>query len=126
MLIYNSALKEGKGCLPSVSPSILYNGVRMKKFKVLVKGNNYKSVVGSRTQEFGFHATRFVEAIDYASAEMKALELVVGELDQIVFNNPAGSPGIEVPQLVEVESFENFDVPGSGFTWHMEEKEQCL
>jgi len=94
----------------------------MKKFKVLVKGSNYKTVVGKRTHEFGFHTTRFIEAKDYITAKMRALELVVKELDQIVFNNPDGSPEIEAPQLIEIESFGDHDVPGSGFTWHMEER----
>ncbi|MFC1567746.1 hypothetical protein ACFL3K_00900 [Pseudomonadota bacterium] len=94
----------------------------MKKYKVLVKGNNYKTVVGSRTQEFGFHTTRFIEAKDYIAAKMRAMELVVEELDQVVFHNPDGAPEIEVPQLIEVESFDDHDVPGSGFTWHMEGK----
>jgi len=93
---------------------------QMKKYKVLVKGNNYKTVVGNRTQEFGFHATRFVEAKDYIAAKMRVLELVLEELEQIVFNNQAGSPVIEVPQFIEVESFGDHDVPGSGFTWYVE------
>jgi hypothetical protein len=92
----------------------------MKKYKVLVKGNNYKTVVGSRAREFGFHATRFVESDSHLAAKKRALELVKEELKQIIFNNQAGSPVIEVPQFIEVESFGDHDVPGSGFTWHME------
>lgn len=92
----------------------------MKKYKILVKGNNYKTVVGSRAREFGFHTTRFIESDSDLAAKERALELVKKELEQIVFNNQAGSPVIEVPQLIEIESFGDHDVPGSGFTWHME------
>lgn len=92
----------------------------MKKYKVVVKGNNHKTVVGDKPQKFGFHTTRFVEAKDYIAAKMKALELVVEDLDQIVFNNPEGALEVDVSQLVEIESFGDYEVPGSGFTWHME------
>jgi len=95
----------------------------MKKYKVLVKGNNYKTAVDNSVQEFGFHTTRFVEAKDDAAAKMRALELVVEELDHIVFSNPEASPVIDVPQFIEVESFGDHEVPGSGFTWHMEGKQ---
>jgi len=98
----------------------------MMKYKVLVKGNNYKTVVGKQTREFGFHATRFVEANSHSAAKQRALQLVKEELDHIVFNNSAGNPAIEASQLVEVATFGEHDVPGSGFSWHMEGREQYL
>ena len=88
----------------------------MKKYRVLVKGNNYKTVVGKISHEFGFHTTRFIESDSHIAAKEMALKLVEAELKEIVFNNQAGSPVIEVPQFVEVESFGDHDVPGRGFT----------
>jgi len=98
----------------------------MKKFKIVVKGNSYKTAVGSRVQTFGFHTARFIESDNYTAAKERALELVKRELEDIVFNNPAGSPVIEVPQFIEVESFGDNEVPGSGFTWHMEGKSEYV
>ncbi len=96
----------------------------MKKFKVLIKGNDYKTAVGSRVQTFGFHTTRFIESDSDDSAKERALKLVKRQLEDIVFNNPAGSPVVEALQFVEVESFGDNEVPGSGFTWHMEGKSE--
>lgn len=93
----------------------------MKKYRVVVEGNNYKTVVDNNLRKFGFYTTRFVEAKDYIAAKMKALELVVEDLDHIIFNNPEGFPDIDVSQPVEVESFGDCEVPGSGFIWRMEE-----
>jgi len=96
----------------------------MKKFKIVVKGNNYKTAVGSRVQEFGFYTTRFVEAHSAASAKKRALKMVERELEKVVFNKQTGLPVIEIPQFVEVDSFGDHDVPGSGFVWHKESKQQ--
>jgi len=92
----------------------------MKKYRVVVEGNNYKTVVSDKPQKLGFHTTRFVEAKDYIAAKMKALELVVEELDHIIFSNPETAPDIDVSLLIEIESFGDCEVPGSGFTWHMQ------
>lgn len=92
----------------------------MKKYRVVVEGSNYHTVVRDKPQKLGFHTTRFIEAKDYITAKMKALELVVEELDHIIFSNPETAPEIDVSLLIEVESFGNSDVPGTGFTWHMQ------
>jgi len=92
----------------------------MKKFRVVVEGNNYKTAIDNKPQKLGFHTTRFVEGKDYIAAKMKALELVIEELDHIVFSNPETAPDIDVSLLIEVKSFDNCEVPGSGFTWHMQ------
>ena len=92
----------------------------MKKYRVVVEGNNYKTVVSDKPQKLAFHTTRFVEAKDYIAAKMKALELVVEELDHIIFSNPESAPEIDVSLLIEVKSFGDCEVPGSGFNWHLQ------
>jgi len=92
----------------------------MKKFRVVVEGNNYRTGLDHKSHSLGFHTTRFIEAKDYITARMQALELVVEELDHIVFHNPDAAPHIDVSQLDEVESFAGYDVPGSGFDWYQE------
>ncbi len=92
----------------------------MRKYKVVVEGNSYKTARGNRPRRLGFYTTRFIEARDCSTAKTTALELVTEELGQIVRNNPEEAPHIDVSQLDEIDSFAGCEVPGSGFTWYME------
>lgn len=90
----------------------------MKKYKILVEGENLTITSKGKLQKHGFFTTRFVEAINSTDAEKRILLLVQEDLQEIISNNPSDPPVITVDKIVEIDGFENNEIPGSGFTWY--------
>ena len=88
-----------------------------KKYKILIEGNNFKISIDGIPQKYGFFTTRYVEAIDEEEAKRKVIDLVKSEIGSYILNNPEDPPYIEFEENLEIESFMDSNVPGSGFTW---------
>ena len=95
----------------------------MKKYKVTVEGVNFLIRVDSETTKHGFFTARFVEAWDEDEAENKVVEMLRVELKRLVQNEKSDSPMMFVEEVEELESFDEFKVPGTGFAWYPDERE---
>jgi len=94
----------------------------MKKFKVIVEGNNFVIKLDSKVGCFGFFATRFIEAKDSKEAETLAMNLIRDELKSIVLNDRSNPPAMYVEENYEIDDFRDNLVPGSGFAWFKAEE----
>lgn len=94
----------------------------MKKYKVLVEGANFLITFDDETSKHGFFTTRFVEARTEEEAESETIEMLRVELEEVVKNDQADSPVMFIDEIVELDSFGDFPVPGTGFVWFPDEK----
>lgn len=100
----------------------------MKKYKLLVRGENFLMNVDGEDQKLGFYATAFVEALDEEAAEQKALDLLRSDqkLKQGAMNGGSDVPQLFVEEIQELASFEGFNPPKTGFAFFREaEAEQA-
>jgi hypothetical protein len=92
-----------------------------KKYSVMVEGKNIYLNRG-HVERMGFFTTRWVEAISKGEAEKMAVEFVKQELQalNVLCNSPEDPPVFVVKKVREVDSFDDFIVPGKGFTFFQE------
>ena len=89
------------------------------KFKVMLRGENFKVALVGPVAKRGFDTTRFVEADTPDAAEHAAVELVRQDrhLQGIVRDAPTDPPMIYLDSLSEIPSFDGCPVPVAGYTW---------
>lgn len=78
--------------------------------------------IEGKLRKHGFYTTRFVEASNPEEAELKAINLVKNDshLKDAVQNDKSDSPMIFLEALYELESFEETIMPGSGYTFYID------
>ena len=94
----------------------------MKKYKVVIEGDNFEILLDGKVGKYGFFATRFVESKDSKEAETLAMKLIRDELESIVLNDSSDPPVIYIEDNYEIDNFGDNLVPGSGFTWFRSEE----
>ena len=92
----------------------------MKKFRVLLRGENFLLNYEGEVKRHGFYTTRFVEALNEDEAELAAVELIRKDnrLREAVGNGRPDPPMIFAEEIEEISTFDN---PGAGFTFYEEE-----
>jgi hypothetical protein len=92
----------------------------MKKYKVTLDGQNFEIEFDGKVQRLGFFTTRWVEAVDSKEAELKAVELVKNDelLAKSICNKKDNPPMIYLSELLEMDSFDNINVPGGGYSFY--------
>ena len=92
----------------------------MKKYKVIVEGNNFLIRFEDKIKKYGFFTVRFVEAQNEAEAETKVIEMLRNDanLVALVRNEETDPPMMYAEEIEEVKSFGKFSVPGTGFAWY--------
>lgn len=97
-----------------------------KKYKVLVRGDNFLFNVGGTDQKLGFYTTRFVEAENEEQAEEKVIALLRDDptLRGSVLNEQSDSPLMFAEEVVELKSFDGLKVPGGGFTFYPKDSDE--
>lgn len=97
-----------------------------KKYKVLVRGENFLLNVDGKNQKLGFYTTRFLEAQNEEGAEEMAIALVRDDpkLRSGVLNEQSDTPVMFAEEIVELESFDGREIPRTGFVFYPEEKEK--
>jgi hypothetical protein len=97
----------------------------MKKFKVLVRGENFLINLDDVKQKMGFYTTRFVEAESEEAAENVAMDMLRHDpkLVKGVLNERSDPPMMYAEEIEELKSFEGFPVPGGGFAFYPEDSE---
>ena len=94
-----------------------------KKYKVLVRGDNFWLNLEGENQKLGFYTTRFVEAQNEDEAEEKAIALLRNDpkLRSGVLNEQSDSPVMFAEEIVELNSFDGLKIPGTGFIFYPKE-----
>lgn len=96
-------------------------GGRTRKYVVRLEGSNFWIEEDGETLPRGFFATRFVEAVGLDSAAEAGLALVRAEFLEWARNAGGDPPDVSVTEVVELDSFGDYAVPGAGATWFDEE-----
>jgi hypothetical protein len=91
----------------------------MKKYKVLVRGENFLMNLDGVNQKLGFYTTRFAEAENAEAAEHDVMDLLRNDptLVERVLNEVSDPPMLYAEEIEELRSFEGFSVPGTGFSF---------
>ncbi|MBA4097246.1 MAG: hypothetical protein C0484_10825 [Rhodospirillum sp.] len=91
----------------------------MKKFRILIRGENFFMKSEGAVRRFGFYTTRFAEAQDEAEAERLVVEAFrqEGQLRGRVLNDRSDPPMLFAEEIVEIASFEGVETrtPGLAF-----------
>lgn len=101
----------------------------MRKFEVCMRGENFLVKRNSKLKKTGFHAARFVEAMDMSAATQMAIDSFKAELGAEVFNEKGDPPKLSVVEVEEVYYFQDemsvgkMSLPGEGFLWDKEERD---
>ena len=97
----------------------------MKKFKVMVRGENFLLNLEGVEQKLGFYTTRFVEAQNEEAAEYDVMEMLRAdpEFGKGVLNDKSDRPMMYAEEVEEIDSFEGVTLPGTGFAFYPEENE---
>ena len=90
----------------------------MKKYSVLIHGENFLIRLDGKIKRLGFYTTRYVEAEDTKLAEFKAVEFIQNDLDQIVLNSHENPPMLYAEDIKELKSFEGISPPGTGYSFY--------
>ena len=96
----------------------------MKKYKVLIRGENFLMNLDGRDQRLGFYTTAFVEGQDEGEAGERAIDLVRDDLEfrRSVLNEQSDSPMMFADEIHELESFDGLNLPRTGFAFFPEER----
>ncbi len=94
----------------------------MNRYCVMLLGRNFLLSIEGTTGRYGFHALRWVEAKDPASAEQQALEIVRGDpaLTENVLNSPEDPPLLFIEDVAVDEG--GVKGPFSGYAFFKEEE----
>ncbi len=95
----------------------------MKKYRVLISGENLQLQLEQKIERCGFYTTRYIEAISEEEAEVAAITLVQSdeELRDMALNEFEDPPRVFVDGVEELESFDGLELPGSGYTFFVDD-----
>ena len=94
----------------------------MKKYKVLLQGDNFLLDFDGKPEKHGSYTTIFVEAIDPEEAEKISINLIRNDPDlkAAVLNRQDDPPMIYTNEVNELISFEDIEPLGGGYTFYPE------
>lgn len=97
----------------------------MKNFRVLVRGQNFLINLDDVDQKVGFYTTRFVEAQNQEAAEYAVMDMLRDDpkLAKGVLNDKSDPPMMYAEEVEEIDSFKGLQLPGTGFAFYPDEKE---
>ena len=93
---------------------------RIKKYKVIVRGENFLLKLDGKAGKVGFYTTRFIEALNDHEAEETAISGLRDDptLRQVVLNEKSDAPMLFAEEIVELNSFDGLTLPGTGFSFY--------
>jgi hypothetical protein len=97
----------------------------MKKFRVLVRGENFLINIDDVEQKHGFYTTRYVEAQDEEAAEYAVMNMLRRDpkLAKGVFNDKSDPPMMYAEEVEEMDSLDRLPSTTTGFAFYPDEKE---
>lgn len=71
-------------------------------------------------ERMGFYTTRYIGAESKELAEFKVVELIQNDdkLNQLVLNAPDNPPLLHAEEVLELESFEGINPPGTEYSFY--------
>jgi hypothetical protein len=92
----------------------------MNKYRVTIHGQNYLIKLDELVERMGFYTTRHIGAENKELAVFKAVEHIQNDdkLTQIVLNAPDNPPLLYAEEVLELESFEGVNPPGTGYSFY--------
>jgi hypothetical protein len=95
---------------------------QIKKYKILVRGQNFLLKLDGKAEKFGFYTTRFVEAQNENQAEDVAISRLRADptLGDGVLNQQSDAPMLFVEEITELDSFDGLNMAGTGFSFYSE------
>ena len=92
----------------------------------MLEGKNFLIEYEGKIQKHGFYTTRYIEAENLEEAELKAVETIKSDKKLIdsVKNERTDAPMIYLEEISELETFENVNPPGTGYTFYIEDKNE--
>ena len=96
----------------------------MKKFRVLLRGENFLLDMDGTVKSTGFYTTVFVEARDADEAELSAVEVIRKDdrLRQCVLNERPDPPMLYAEEVDELTRFDGPAHQSLGYTFYEEEQ----
>jgi hypothetical protein len=115
------AAAEGHRSVASVIRTV------MRKYKALVRGENFLINLDGEDQKLGFFTTAFVEAQDEDQAEQMAIGVLRDDQDfrKSILNVESDSPMMFVDEIEQVQSFEGQTLPRTGFSFFRKEGKEA-
>ena len=95
----------------------------MKKYKVLLSGENFELNFEGKTDNFGFYTTRIVKAYSEEEAEIKAIELIKTDnnLLSMLIKNSEYESKIFLEEILKASWWQR--TGGEGYTFFSMESE---
>ena len=92
----------------------------MKKYQVFIRGENFLLNIDGNAGKVGFYTTRFVEAQNDHEAEENAISTLRNDptLREGVLNQKSDAPMLFVEEIIELDSFDGLNLPGTGFSFY--------
>lgn len=92
----------------------------MRKFRILLKGENFLMEFESAPKRLGFYVVRVVEAADEADAELRAVEMLRRDpkLRGQVLNDPSDPPMLFAEEIAETEADDEYETSPPGFIFY--------
>lgn len=99
----------------------------MKKYRVLVRGENFLMHLQTVDRKVGFYTTQFVEAEDPEQAEFAAMDALRAHpsLSGKVLNDRSDPPMIYADEIEELKSFDGYPAPGTGLAFFESESDRA-
>jgi hypothetical protein len=90
----------------------------MRKYRIMLEGRGFLLDLEGSVKKYGFFATRYVEAENPKHAELKAVQLIREDLSaKTAVKNEGTKPMISLDSIAELESFEDVQLPGTGYSF---------
>lgn len=98
----------------------------MRKYRVLLRGENFFLRVSEEVKRMGFYTTRFIEATDEGQAEQQAVELLRGDekLKNAILNDRSDPPMLFAEEIEEIGTFEGIENPSHGLVFFEDQQTQ--
>jgi hypothetical protein len=94
----------------------------MKRYRLVVFGENFLTKLDGKLSRCGFKAVRFVEAAGVAEARERVVGLLRRQLKERVLNVPPDTPSFLIEETAAMDSYEGRTEAGQGFEWFPERR----
>ena len=99
----------------------------MKKYSVVLRGEDFEVIFEGEERDFGFYTTRVVKAKNEEEAEVKEVKLINtdSELLNLMKNDVIKKPMVYLESITEIPFWRRIGGAGYAF-WPMESEDESL
>ena len=94
----------------------------MKKYKILICGENFILDLGEGVKKYGFYVNSFCEADNENNARILAMDSINQrkEIQARIVNTNDNLPILKVEEITEIDSFDTYNLE-QGIAWFLDE-----